>query len=120
MTNDKDTYREFRHGLELLNTKLDLVQHTTIEHSREHQVVRALLAVKASYKQTRIILSGKKFKRGGVVKGMNVVLSGKVDGMRSLERVLQWNTLSMKSKILTSTQTLTRSFMTFRTLSLEF
>lgn len=79
--------REFRHGLELLNTKLDLVQHTTIEHSREHQVVRALLAVKASYKQTRIILSGKKFKRGGVVKGMNVVLSGKVDGMRSLERV---------------------------------
>lgn len=28
---------------------------------------------------------------------MNVVLSGKVDGMRSLERVLQWEPLSMKS-----------------------
>lgn len=59
--------------------------------------MRALLAVKTSYKQTRVIFSGKKFKRGGVVKGMNVVLSGKVDGMRSLERVLQWDPLSMKS-----------------------
>lgn len=60
--------------------------------------MRALLAVKASYKQTRIIFSGKKLKRGGVVKGMDVVLSGKVDGMRSLERVLQWNRQSMKSE----------------------
>lgn len=58
--------------------------------------MRALLAVKTSYKQTRIIFSGKKFKRGGVVKGMNVVLSGKVDGMRSLERVLQLDTPSVK------------------------
>lgn len=69
MTNGKDTYREFRHGLELLNTKLDLVQHTTIEHSREHQVVRALLAVKASYKQTRIILSGKNSREEASSKG---------------------------------------------------
>lgn len=82
--------------------------------------MRALLAVKASYKQTRIIFSGEKFKRGGVVNGMNVVLSRKVDGMRSLERVLQWDPLSMKSDDIDKCKTLTRSFMTFRTLSLEF
>jgi len=83
------THLKLPHCPYVLDTQLDHVQHTPVEHPREDQVVWPLLGVQASDEQTRVVLLREELKRGGRVERVDVVLSRKVYRLRPLERVLK-------------------------------
>lgn len=82
------TYLQRSHALSHIDSKLNHVEDLSVEHPDEDEIMRSLLGVETDEEEGSVVLLSPELERLNGLEGVDVVLLGEVDGLRSLEHSL--------------------------------